>query len=218
MEIIKTLINEMADSGEMDALVRDTVKESVEAGIKKAFGGYDFTRKIEAAFEEQIHPDCINLSAYNQLIAKALEKAVKTVDNEAIQQKLIDQVNEIINPGKKEYSVDEIFNGFLQQCDIDSDLINAYHNDYADLDDLGVTYEVDDSCTLDGYYSIYMDSSKDTNKLSCDYQISVNSRGEIYNLKIDGHDLKKGLPIRVYGTLDSMLITAFLNKAKIVRN
>lgn len=218
MEIIKTLINEMADSGELDVLVRDTVKESIESGIKRAFGGYSFVNKIESSFSEQINPSCINFSAYNDLVSKALEKAVKTVDNEAIQQKLIDQVKEVINPGKKEYFVNEIFDAFLNQCDLDSDLVSAYHDDMADLDDLDITFKIEDGHHLTSSFYIYMSQGKDTHSTNCDYQIYISSDGEIYHLKIDGHDLIKGLPVRVYGTLDSLLVNAYLNKAKIIKD
>lgn len=214
MENIKKLINDMVDNGSIEKMVEEAVKDNIEKSIKSVFNGYSLQCDIQDAFKKQINPNVFDFSAYKDLVNKAMEKAVATVNCEKLQADLMEQVNLVINKGKSEYSLlEDIINEFVQYHKSES--FNEYYEGKLDLDDLDLTVIIEYSDVCDGYYHVYLNDGAKSEKHYCSCKFAVTSKGEIYSLKIDGVDMEKGLPIKRYSDFENNLISAFINKAVI---
>ncbi|QQE79640.1 hypothetical protein [Alicyclobacillus sp. SO9] len=113
------------------------------------------------------------------------------------------QLDEVLNGAKKEYSLQEIV-----------DAIKGDATDYSDTPGEHMSLHIEYRPRTLTF--IYMDSEPDVEKYRCNYGLVINQDGTVHSVKIDGTELNKNQIMNGFHGSEKLLFQAYATKATLV--
>jgi hypothetical protein len=208
-EMFSKIVQQQLQDGALEKALKNKIDELFDNCVRDAFGyNSDIRKALESTIKNAISPNLTNLGTfpkYHQLVMSSITNAATKFQNEKLQA-VIDKELEAVF---KEIPEKLTLTWILEQIKLETQEKEGEEFESGEL----ALFIKTSSC---GYSHIYIGREEGMSYYSCEYQIDITDKGEIYSLKIDGND--KGNPLTV-GNLYSfqkLLFNAYVMKSTII--
>lgn len=211
MDLVKMITDKaeaIANSGQLDEMIENTIKETFERIIDRAFSYGDADKEFKKVLEEKLKVSLsnVNLDQLSKITTDIVQKQVDAEFTDELTKKITKSIDGTIGVlEKKEWKLSEIIQKYIDNLG----------KDYDDMDGdecRKISLFVEDSGYGDTY--IYFDHETRDRRYECDNRISIDKHGVIYVAKIGGDMAKPTMAIPM-DTFDKFIFSLYCNSAKI---
>jgi hypothetical protein len=204
-EIVKNTMSTLTENGEIETMIADATKSSIQKAVSDTLGSWQFQSKIKEAINSAIEIDVegLGLAGYNVLVGQILKEKLGHFFESTATTSIQKEMDELLAGFPKEIKASELFENFRKYC----------------AEDIG-SWESGE-CTIivqddrDDFVYINLDKEPNKDRYRCAYRIGLHN-GEVFNLCIDDESPKNKLFFGPGHNFERFLFHAYTNKIKVI--
>lgn len=211
LDVVQKKMASMVEDGTIDKKIEEQLEKAINKSIEDIFCSYgDFTKKLKDEMQKVI---CINddlgLPGYSELVTKIVRAQLNAHMEKQVADHVAGYIDKLLNKFPSEITISELVETFKE-----------YVRDEEAGEDRDITFIVEDSADLDGYFDIYMSEESCKDRHSCKYMLRCKE-DEVWSINVNGWRVQPSSKQLFAGALfgfEEFLFHAYTNKIKIVRD
>lgn len=209
-EVVQKKMASMIEDGSIEKKIEEQLEKTINKSIEDIFCSYgDFTKKLKEELQKVV---CINddlgLPGYGDLVTKIVRIQLGAHMEKQVADHVAGYIDTLLANYPAEITISELADKFKEYVR-DDDITECRE----------ITFLVEDSGSVDGYFYIYMDEVRDKDKHSCMYQLCCKE-DEVWSVQINGWrvDASKHLFAGCLFGFEEFVFHAYTNKIKVIRD
>lgn len=217
-EIASAKIKELHESGEIRKRIEEGIQKNIFDAIDSATRDYSYRRAIEEKVEKELCEiaGSMNFAAYTSFLQTKLEEMVNTYVKEDLATRIKDQFSKVYLNKPTQITLSQILEAYKEW------LINEL--DPNELHDWG-KFSINQDDNYDSFLNFRCGkpgkdrySSRYDKSFHFDFHFDdkETKTGHLYNVTIDGCNMKDAIRISSISDFEAMMINALFNKTPII--
>lgn len=192
----------------LQAVIEKQIAEVADRAIKDAFSTYgDFSKTVATAVKSLI-PHELSLDGaanWNHAIGQHIAERLMAVNDQRIAQAISPMLDELLATPPAELKVSELV----------AKAVEYWGEEYGERKH-GRPTIIFDHRDSNGYWGMALDKESGTSEYSCAIRIQVNSKGDVYSLKVNECDIKKTKFAGPFFNFEAYLFQLYTGGTKLV--